>query len=131
MDGSGDIDKKELKACLYSLGEEKSSSEVENILKSKKTSTCRVLTTLTEYGDGKLIKYEGFKELMIDTLGVTDTKEDILKSFELINKGAEIAKEDLMELVMEAHDVQYVKETAPKVSGGYDYKSWTDDVFSR
>lgn len=117
QDNSGSIDRKELKACLYSLGEEKSSSEIEKILK--------------DYGDGKAIKYEGFKELMIDTLGVTDTKDDIINSFQLINRGAEVAKVEHMDIIMEGDDMEYIKATAPKVAEGYNYTAWTDDVFSR
>lgn len=44
---------------------------------------------MTKYGDPKAnaILYEGFKEFMIEILGVSDSKEDILHSFHLINKG--------------------------------------------
>jgi len=116
-DKSGNIDKRELKACLYSLGEEKSRAEVDQILK--------------EFGDGTKIKYEGFKELMIRTLGVSDTKDDIVNSFHLINRGDEVATIANMELVMDEPEIDYVKQTAPKAGAGYNYKAWTDDVFSR
>jgi len=116
-DGSKSIDKRELKACLYSLGEEKSKSEVEAILK--------------EFGDGTGIKFPGFREFMIKILGVSDTKEDIVNSFILLNKGEAIAVIDKMELVMEEEDVQYIKQTAPKSGAGYNYTEWTNDVFSR
>jgi len=116
-DGSKSIDKRELKACLYSLGEEKSKSEVEDILK--------------EFGDGTGIKFPGFREFMIKILGVSDTKEDIVNSFILLNKGEAIAVIDKMELVMEEEDVQYIKQTAPKSGAGYNYTEWTNDVFSR
>lgn len=69
-DNSGFIDRKvkycgifteisqELKACLYSLGEEKNKTEIEEIMK--------------KYGnkDGKGIIFEKFREFMIDVLGV-------------------------------------------------------------
>jgi len=114
---NGVIEKRELKACLYSLGEEKSRSEIEQILK--------------EYGNGTSINYDGFKDFMIRILGVSDSKEDIIQSFVLINKGAEIALVDRLDFVMETPDIQYIQQTAPKSGQGYDYKSWTDDVFSR
>jgi hypothetical protein len=81
-DSSGSIDKKELKALLYALGEEKNNTEVNAIM--------------TKYGDPKAnaILYEGFKEFMIEILGVSDSKEDILHSFHLINKGKRIMKVD-------------------------------------
>lgn len=49
---------------------------------------------LQKYGSKEVngIKYENFREFMIDLLGVTDTKEDILNSFKLLNKGEECAK---------------------------------------
>jgi len=68
---------------------------------------------------------------MIATLGVSDSKEDIIQSFVLINRGAEIALVEKMEIVMEEEDLTYVKQTAPKSGAGYDYKRWTEDVFSR
>jgi len=114
---SNNIDKKELKACLYSLGEEKSRTEIETIMKT--------------YGVNGAISYDGFKQFMITILGVSDTKEDILNSFVLIGKGDKVAKVDKMEMVMEDKDIQYIKETAPKAADGYDYVKWTDSIFSR
>lgn len=32
---------------------------------------------------------------------------------------------------MDEGDLNYVKKTAPQVSGGYNYKAWTEDVFAR
>jgi len=118
-DKSGAIDRIELKNCLYSLGEEKSRGEVDTIMK--------------KYGgaDAKAIKFDGFKEFMIDTLGVTDTKEDIIKSFLLINKGIDVAKDDLMDLVMDAQDFIGFKAQAKKLPAGYDYKTWTEEVYAR
>jgi len=121
-DNSGDINKKELKACLYSLGEERSRGEVDQIMQ--------------KYGskDAKFpgIKYAQFQEFMIEILGVSVTKDDIMNSFLLINKGdKQVSKVDNMEIVMEAPDITYFKQTAKTASGGYDYVAWTNDVFSR
>jgi len=120
-DNSGNIDKKELKACLYSLGEEKSKTEIEQIM--------------TKYGtkdkNTVIIKYENFREFMIDLLGVSDTKDDILNSFKLLNKGEEVAKIDRMDILLEEPDLAYIQKTAPAVGKDYNYKVWTDDVFSR
>jgi Ca2+-binding EF-hand superfamily protein len=118
-DNSGNIDKKELKACLYSLGEEKSKSEIEQIM--------------TKYGSKEVngIKYENFREFMIDLLGVSDTKDDILNSFKLINKGDEVAKVDKMEILMNNEDIGYFTKTAPAEGSAYNYKSWAESVFSR
>jgi Ca2+-binding EF-hand superfamily protein len=115
----GHLDKKEFKACLYSLGEEKTRNEVDQLIK--------------EHGNGEqgVISHEAFRQYMISVLGVSDTKEDILAGFELINRGHPVGKVELMELVLSPHDLEYIKRTAPAVEGGYDYKAWTEDVFSR
>jgi hypothetical protein len=68
---------------------------------------------------------------MIKILGDTDTKDEILESFKLINRGAEIGRVADMELVMNDDDLNYFKTTAPPVNDGYDYVKWTEDIFSR
>jgi len=114
---SGNIDKKELKACLYALGEEKSKSEIESIL--------------TKYGTNGKIDFNGFRDFMITIYGDTDTKEEILNGFSLINNGGAVAKSDLSELVLSEADWKYITDTAPKKDGGYDYVAWTESVFAR
>jgi len=119
-DNSGFIDKKELKALLYSLGEEKNRGEVEQIM--------------AKYGsrDVNGIKYEAFKQFMIDLLGVSVTKDDIFNSFFLISKGNNsVITVELMEVLMDEPDISYVKRTARAAQGGYEYRGWTEDVFSR
>jgi len=119
-DKSGFIDKKELKTCLYSLGEEKSRAEVDAIMK--------------KYGspDVNGINYASFREFIIDLLGVSDTKDDIIGSFKLINRGAEASKMDNMELVMKDEDIKYFTDSTKKnADGTYDYSEWTRAIFSR
>ncbi|KAJ5080783.1 alpha-actinin-2 [Anaeramoeba ignava] len=117
FDNSGTIDRKELTACLYSLGEERTPKEINKIME--------------EYGDGKDISYERFKDFMIVLFGDTDTKDEIINSFILINRGHKVAKKDLMELVMDDQDIEYILKTAPQVDEGYNYHAWTEEVFSR
>ncbi|KAJ5073429.1 alpha-actinin-2 [Anaeramoeba ignava] len=117
FDNSGTIDRKELMACLYSLGEERTPKEINKIME--------------EYGDGKDISYERFKDFMIVLFGDTDTKDEIINSFILINRGFKVAKKDLMELVMDDQDIEYVLKTAPQVDDGYDFHSWTEEMFAR
>ena len=102
---------------MYSLGEEKTNAEVQAILK--------------QYGDGEAIPLEGFKQFMIGILAVTDSKEDILNAFSIINKGDTVGRINKMEIVMPEHDLAYIKKTAPQVEGGLNYHAWTEDVFSR
>jgi Ca2+-binding EF-hand superfamily protein len=117
QDGDGTINKRELKACLYSLGEEKTNTEVEEIL--------------AKFGSGGKIPKTNFKEFMIGVLGDSETKESILTGFRLINRGSDIALHDKMSMVLPEHDVAYVEKTAPKANAGWNYQAWTDDVFSR
>lgn len=102
-------DKKELTACLYSLGEERTSKEIAEVM--------------NKYGDGKgHITYNGFKEFMIHLLGDSDTKDEVVESLRLINKGKEHGEKGLMGLVMKEEDVAYIERTAPKKAEGLDYK---------
>jgi Ca2+-binding EF-hand superfamily protein len=117
-DGSGSIDSKELKACLYSLGEEKSVSEIEKIIQAHGK-------------DGKSIEFDGFKAFMITIYGVSDTKDSIIDGFKLINRGEAIAKVDRIDMILADHDSAYFKATAPAVDGGFNYMHWCDDVYSR
>lgn len=117
IDNNGKINSKELKACLYSLGEEKGQSEIEKIL--------------GQHGDGSEIPYEGFKQFMINVYGDADTKDEILAGFHLINRGEENSPLDRLQDVLSEENVEYITSTAPQVDGKYDYKSWVEDVYSR
>jgi Ca2+-binding EF-hand superfamily protein len=113
----GFLEAKELKATLYSLGEERGAKEIAGIVQ--------------QYGaDGK-INYDGFREFMINLLGDTDSKDEILESFKLINRGDIITTERMEFAAVDAHDQAYLTSTAPAVEGGWNYHVWTDDVFSR
>lgn len=115
--GKGHFVTRELKACLYSLGFETGAVRIQEIMN-------------THGADGK-IDYNGFKEFMIQLIGDTDTKDEILDGFKLINRGDVISVERLEFCGMEQHDIDYLKSTAPAVDGGYNFHAWTDDVFSR
>jgi len=117
-DGSGFLDRTEFKACLYSLGEEKSKTEVKDLI--------------AKYGnkDGK-IGYEGFKAFMIVILGDTETPEEINTGFKLINRHADHTVDSVMQMVMEDEDITFIKSTAPKKGDGHDYMAWTAEVFAR
>lgn len=116
-EGTGVLSKKQLKACFYSLGEEKNRAQIDEIVDQR--------------GANGSVPYEAFKEVMIELLGVSDTKEDILVSFDLINHGGEVARVDKLSVVMNEHDTGYFTSTAPPAADGYDYKTWTEAVFSR
>jgi Ca2+-binding EF-hand superfamily protein len=64
-----------LKKCLYSLGEERELKEVEHIIQ--------------EFGDGSsgCIDMAHFQNFIMRIYGDTGTKEEVIKSFELLSKG--------------------------------------------
>jgi len=117
-DHNGSIDQKELKACLYSLGEETLQSEIQKIFAEYAASPAG-------------IDLAGFKRYMIHLLGDTDSKEDVLAGWALIARGEPIVKVDRLELTVPTEVTEYIQQTAPKKDDGYDYNAWTEDVFSR
>lgn len=114
---SNDIEKRELKACLYSLGEEKTKSEIEAIM--------------AKFGKNGKLSLEQFKEFMIGVYGDNDHPDQINNGFKLINKGEDVAIVARLENVMEEEDIKYITENAPKKDKGYDYVAWTQSVFAR
>jgi len=116
-DHSSSLEHKELAACLYSLGEERSNKEITEIM--------------GKYGNGKSIMYEGFKEFMIHVFGDSDTKDEVLEGFRLINRSESVANMKLMSSVQPKEDIEYITKTAPAVEGGWDFVAWVEDVFSR
>jgi len=116
--GNKVLDPSEFKACLYSLGLDSDMVNIKRIM--------------TKYGgDEKNINYNGFKEFMIAQLGDTDTKEEIINGFKLINRGGENATAKYLNDVLSDADVGYIQEHAPSSSGGLDYTTLTNKLFAR
>eukprot|EP01105_Mastigella_eilhardi_P024476 TRINITY_DN6390_c1_g1_i1.p1 TRINITY_DN6390_c1_g1~~TRINITY_DN6390_c1_g1_i1.p1 ORF type:complete len:974 (-),score=347.49 TRINITY_DN6390_c1_g1_i1:92-3013(-) len=111
------LDLRGLKACLYSLGEELSKEGLTAVL--------------TEHGDGHKVAYKGFRSFMLHLFGDTDTKEEIVNGWVLIARGDDLVTEERMNLVMADADVAYVKQTAELKDNAYNYRSWTEVIFSR
>jgi actinin alpha len=116
---NGLLEKNEFKACLYSLGHEKTGQEV--------------VAVMAKYGakDGKGMQYDGFKEFMINELGDNDSKDDINAGFKLLNKDTDVCKMANLEILMEDADVGYLKEHMKATGDAYDFKTWTESVFAR
>jgi len=118
---NGHLDTNELKACLYSLGEERKKSDVDGLMK--------------KYGDGHNLTYPQFFELMIQVFGDLDTKEEIALGFKLINRVPEgnppVAVREKLANVMQDEFVNYILTTAPPRDDGVDFSVWIEDVFSR
>lgn len=110
---------RELKTCLYSLGEEKGPKEIAAIIE--------------KHGNGSnAIDYNNFREFMIQLFGDSDTKDEILNGFQLINRRPDgVTTVERMALVLSDDDVKYIATTAPSKDDGHDAVAWTEDVFSR
>jgi len=112
------LDKTEFKACLYSLGEERPTAEVQALM--------------TEYGDEKSIPYDGFKRFMMKLLGDSETQPEILSGFKLLaDDNAAVSEKQLADVFMNLEDVSYLKEHVPKDGDNYNYGAGTEAVFSR
>jgi len=116
---NGLLEKNEFKACLYSLGHEKTGQEL--------------VAVMAKYGakDGKGMQYDGFKEFMINELGDNDSRDDIMAGFKLLNKEADVCKMVNLEILMEDTDVAYLKQHMKAAGDAHDYASWTAAVFAR
>lgn len=68
-DSSNSISAKELRSCLFSLGEERSKSEIDNYMKT--------------YGKGKALSFEQFRSLMTVLIGDIGTKDSLTESFKV------------------------------------------------
>eukprot|EP00055_Hartaetosiga_balthica_P011900 m.55751 g.55751 ORF g.55751 m.55751 type:complete len:1252 (-) comp7769_c0_seq1:791-4546(-) len=119
-DGSKTINEKELRSCLFSLGEERTKSEIQDYMK--------------KYAGSGSLSFEPFRDLMVTLLGDTGTRESTCESFTVITRGiAGVTEKDLVDLLNDS-DIAYVKATAPaseEVAGAMDFTSWVDSVFSR
>jgi len=116
------LDKTEFKSCLYSLGEERPSSEVLKIMEEYGSKE----------GDKVAIPYEGFKKFMIKLFGDTNTQDEIMAGFKLLAHDNPLVSEaQLAAIFLNLDDVAYLKEQAPKEGDQLNYTAWTEAVFSR
>jgi len=122
-DGSGFLDKREFRSCLQSLGQDASPQDVKN--------------AFAAYGkdvNGKMSR-EDFVDFMIKRLGDTDSKEEILDAFTIINQ-KEYAVPDLLSVVVndttfKDEYVDYLKKEMTPQDDGLNFKKWVDEVFAR
>lgn len=117
-DSSGFLNAKEIKAALFTLGEEVGNKQVKKIL--------------SDFGDAdkEVLGEDGFKEFMFGILGVSVTKDEIQAGFKLVNRGADFATDEKMDLLTD-DELAFIKSTAPPKGEGWDYTAWTEEVFSR
>jgi len=116
--GNGRLDKTEFKACLYSLNEERTKADIQKIM--------------AQHGDGGGITYQGFTDFMIKLLGDTDTQDEVVTGFGLLAHGNDkIVKESELSDLFGNFEIDYMKKTMKADGGGFVYKPWVEDVFSR
>jgi len=123
-DQSGFLEFKEFRACLQSLGQDSKPADVKEALSKYDLDM-----------DGK-ISLKEFSDFMTSRIGDSDSKEEILASFQVINQ-AEQADVDHLNAVV--HDIAFpqdhveylLKNMPPKEEATYDYHAWTEEVFAR
>jgi len=116
--GNGRLDKTEFKACLFSLNEERTKADIAKIMAT--------------HGDGAGITYQGFTDFMIKLLGDTDTQDEVTAGFILLAHGNEnIVKEPELSDLFGDFEIDYMKKTMHADGGGFSFKPWVVDVFSR
>ncbi|EDQ86636.1 uncharacterized protein MONBRDRAFT_28031 [Monosiga brevicollis MX1] len=119
-DNSGSIERKELKACLFSLGEELTSQEVEGYVK--------------KFGGANgSLSINQFRDLMVHLIGVIHTQQSILDAFRFIGRGDEsmVAMEKLQPRLTKAHFDFIVASQPATATGQIDYPKFVDNVFAR
>jgi Ca2+-binding EF-hand superfamily protein len=111
----------ELKTCLYSLGEERSKAQIEEMV--------------VKFGDGKKLIYDQFFELMVQVLGDSDTLDEVINGFKLINRVPDgeqpVATPKKLGLVMEEEFVDYIMKNSKPLGDGVDFVQWSQWIFSR
>ena len=62
---------------------------------------------MKELGDGTTVPFEGFREFMIRELGDNETKEEILISWRAVNRGEEVAVDNLTAELISDEDIKF------------------------
>lgn len=122
-DGKKYLDRREFRQCLQSLGQEATPKAVDV-----------ALATYDKDKNGK-ITFAEFIDFMKKRLGDSNSKEEILEAFFLINQ-KETADMELMKAVVndttfKEEYVQYLEREMPKQGNEFNYREWTTQVFLR
>jgi len=122
-DGKKYLDRREFRQCLQSLGQEATPKAVD--------------VALATYDKDKIGKFTfaEFIYFMKKRLGDSNSKEEILEAFFLINQ-KETADMELMKAVVndttfKEEYVQYLEREMPKQGNEFNYREWTTQVFLR
>jgi len=119
------LEKRELRACLQSLGESATPKDIQAILDKYDADK-----------DSKL-KFEEFQQFMFTKLGDTNSKDEILESFRYLSFGKDTITISNLESVIndvswKTRHVEYLKKEMKQTKPGeYDYIQWTTEAFNR
>jgi len=116
-DKSGELDSKEFKDCIFSLGEAKEDEQVAKLM--------------SEFGkDGKM-QFDGFKKFMIQTLGNVKNKGAIQESFDILTGSKPLATVEQLSEMFTEEEIAYMKQRAPKREDGLiDWRAWVEAEYS-
>jgi actinin alpha len=120
-DQNGILTRVEFKACLQTLGDEPTDHELDAIMKSVDP-------------ENKGITFDKFTEFMVHRTKDSDTKEEMFESFKSLANDKEFITEEDLRRVMPNDKVQYLLQRMPKykdVAGGYDYRAWVEEAYSK
>jgi Ca2+-binding EF-hand superfamily protein len=123
-DKSGHLNKRELKACLSSLGEESNPAAVQ-----------AMLAQYDKDKSGTLTEPE-FAEYMKKQMGDSGQQEQLLQSFKYLSYDKDhVLESELTNVVngktFKDHHVEYLKGHAKRKGAGLDYVTWTAEAFAR
>jgi Ca2+-binding EF-hand superfamily protein len=114
---SNSIDAKELRACLFSLGEESTKAAVDRYMK--------------EFGSAGSISLTGFRRLMTHLLGVSHNKDEIVDGFTQIARDDNVVQQAALGKFLPAAELGLFCAAAPQQDGGFNFRQWTASVFAR
>jgi len=123
-DKNGFLNKRELRTCLQSLGEECTPKDVQ-----------KVFAEYDKKNEGHITQDE-FRRFMRNNLGDTDTHDEIIKSYKYLSYDRNVITQAELNAVVNDrtftdHHVQYLSKEMPPKDGALDYAHWTRAVFDR
>jgi len=123
-DSNGFLNRKEFRTCLQSLGEE-----------AKPQDLKRIYAEYNKEGNGNVTRAE-FERFMRDSLGDSNTQEEILKAFSFLSYEKDhVLQVELVNVVNNRsftdHHVEYLAANMPAKGAGKDFTTWTGQVFAR
>jgi len=123
-DGSGFLNRKEIKGCLQSLGEESTPADIKKLFEEYDTDKNGTITA---------VEFESF---MKKQMGDSGAEEQLVTSFKYLCYDKEhVLETELTNVVNDKtfkdQHVEYLKANMDKKDDGFDYAKWTKEAFER